>query len=335
MTKEVKAELIAVLAQISDGELDVTLKEALLESRTTRASVRRRNSLRLRKTVQPQEGSSEEQEPESEDTDADEPAPVAVIRLSAKPDPHKARVKKLTAMLHPEKAVGEKRKRALNDVTWNDIREAYEVDCKKLKFIPTKVALPKKDLASLVAQVEKRERYNDEEPLSWNEGTVKSLVDDVLMAAGDATNKGFYKIQTEEYLDNEELGVGGRADMVMKERKGTREFIVIECKGKGGSMEQGLAQMMLAAETLLAKKLESNEAPDECVVYGLVAHCCVWQWVRLDRKEGRFHRTMVDADNFVSCMTDMASIAHGILRNEPITLLEEHVVNSDKRARYY
>jgi hypothetical protein len=78
-----------------------------------------------------------------------------------------------------------------------------------------------------------------------------------------------------------------------------------------------MAQMMLAAETLLAKKIKDN-APDTCI-YGLLTGSTNWTWMRLDATEGRFFGTVIDPENVTDSAEAMASIAYGILLGKPIT----------------
>ncbi|KAE9200867.1 hypothetical protein PF005_g15180 [Phytophthora fragariae] len=111
---------------------------------------------------------------------------------------------------------------------------------------------------------------------------------------------------------NEELGVSGRADVVIS--KDDTRLVVVQCKRAVNSYSKGMAQMMLAAETVLAAELRHNESSKACV-YGLLAGSVAWTWMRLDSKEGRFYLTSIDAK-------DVAGGRHpedGTYRTQPHT----------------
>eukprot|EP00644_Phytophthora_capsici_P016995 jgi/Phyca11/21131/fgenesh1_pg.PHYCAscaffold_83_\ len=162
LTKAVQDELAVVLAQLSDSEMEGSFKTVLLAARAKRDAATRRLSLRKRSSRKVlAESQQEEREPDSEDTDAGEPepTPITVFRMPMKAnDPRTARVKLLRGLLRPDPKTGAKRKRSFNEVMWGDIRSAYVVDNKKLKFKPTLVPLPEEDLKLMLAQVKKRQR---------------------------------------------------------------------------------------------------------------------------------------------------------------------------------
>jgi len=290
-----------------------------------------RRSARIHPTSKAEQHEPEEErpeKPETEDEPEEDPAPSP--SLLEPRDPRQARVKKLKALLFPDVKVGRKRKhRAFNEVRWGEIRSAYMVDNKRLTFTPTPKELPpaqRKDFRKRVKVIMSR---SPEDIGFWSEDTVKGLAEDVFTYAGQAFKKDTVKIDAEITLRNEELGVNGRADVVVS-KKG-HQLVVVECKRGSVNYGNGMAQMMLAAETLLATKIENDS---EKRIYGLLAGSTMWTWMHLDDTEGRFFNSPIDPNDVQGSAGKMAEIAHGILLGLPITKEEEEASsNPGKRIK--
>jgi hypothetical protein len=273
--------------------------------------------------VKPEEPEEEKPEqPETKDEPEEDPAPRPSLLQPR--DPRQARVRKLQALLYPDAKVGQKRKhRAFSDVKWKEIEDAYMVDSTRLTFEPTPVPLPRAKAADLRRHLKWVLKASNDDVGFWGEENVKGLAKDVFTYAGAALRHDKVKIDFERTMDNEELGVNSRADIVVK--KGGQELVVVECKRGNVNYGQGMAQMMLAAETLLSQKIKAN---NENCVYGLLAGCSMWTWMYLDDTEGRFHNSYIDPNHVQHSAEEMAAIAHGILRGKPITKSEEEASNS-------
>lgn len=335
-----KEAAMKALARAFDNAPSLEAKSALLASAVVMAgdvqldvvAPRRSGRLRAVKTKEepeeekPEEDEPEEDEPETKDEPEEDPAPRPSPRpsLLQPRDPRQARVKKLKALLFPDAKVGQKRKhRAFSDVKWEEIEDAYMVDSSRLTFEPTPVPLPRAKAAELRRHLKWVIKASDADIGFWGEENVKGLARDVFTYAGAALRHDKVKIDFEQTMDNEELGVNGRADIVVK--KGGQELVVVECKRGSVNYGKGMAQMMLAAETLLAAKIEAN---NENCVYGLLVGCSMWTWMYLDDTEGRFHNSYIDPNHVQDSAEDMAAIAHGILLGKPITKSEEEASNS-------
>ncbi|KAF4027798.1 hypothetical protein GN244_ATG20554 [Phytophthora infestans] len=99
--------------------------------------------------------------------------------------------------------------------------------------------------------------------MSWNESTVGEIVAVVLRATGDAMPNNGFTVQGQQTLSNKELGLNGRADMVVL--TGSRRIVVAKGKHGESSWSQGMAQMTLAAGIVLRDTIAEYGHTDECV----------------------------------------------------------------------
>lgn len=256
---------------------------------------------------------------------------------SKSPPLHPARVaeiKKLIERKYP--AVGEKRKRtiAFTDFDWTDIRDAYEVNGKRLRFTPTLVTVPESDLSDIMKDVRKVLRTSQGNFMEWQEGVVVKLVDRILTDIADIDNtpEAQSVVILQAPIRSKETQLNGRADLLLRSGKDT--LIVVECKRAEGMYLRGMAQMVREAEILLSEKLAARGASEDECVYGLLAQGMVWTWFRLDSHEGRFHETVVDTAKLEECMREQSGIAYGFLKNAAITKSEDPAWISDKNAKH-
>jgi hypothetical protein len=336
LPKDLLAELVEVLAakvlkNVGAKEEDqVAALTKLIEAARGEATPPRRRSPRVHQTPKVEE----EEEPQREEEPAAEEPNNSPCRAPESPTPETplrmARVNKLRRLLDPAtSAVGQKRKRAFNEIVWDDIKAAYEVDGEQLLFEPTPIPLPKHKVKELVATVKNVLKTNDRQPMMWEEGAAASVAEAVLRTAGSCIKT--VKVKKEAWLTNDELALHGRADMMVS--KGARKLIVVECKRtETGAWTRGLAQMTIAAETVLSEMLQDNEDSDDCV-YGLLMNHVGWTWMRLDRHEGRFHDTYLNMNSISTSIASMASIAYGFMLEQPVTKMSKRVTNKDKRVR--
>jgi len=249
-----------------------------------------------------------EDEPEQEEPDDEELFPPVPI------GPRQARVRKLREFLHPDTKVGHKRKRrAFNEVRWEEIEAAYKVNHKMLVFKPTSAPLPEEHQEAFRKHLKVLVATSPEDINRWTEDNVKEMAKVVFRYAGYAFDNVTLEVDSEVDVKNKELGVNGRADIVVK--KEDQDIVIVECKRGSVNYSKGVAQMVLAAETLLAKKLK--DSPNSCM-YGLLTGSMGWTWMYLDSKEGRFNVTSIDAENVKESAEKMATIAYGILLGKPI-----------------
>jgi hypothetical protein len=304
-TQEAKEEVLArVLLAVDD--VDVTAVTRRRSPRTHLARVLKE---------EPEQETPEDEEPDEEALEDEETEEDEVFPPPLPTGPRQTRVKKLKALLHPEAKVGHKRKhRAFNEVRWEEIEAAYKVKHKRLKFKPTSVPLPPAQQRAFRDHVDVVVATSPQDINFWTEDNVKELAKSVFRYAGYAFDNVTLTVDSEVDMKNKEIGVNGRADVVIT--KDDQDIVIIESKRGSVNYSRGMAQMMLAAETLLAKKLKNN-SPDACI-YGLLTGSVGWTWMYLDSKEGRFHVTAIDPENVQDSTEKMASIAHGILLGKPI-----------------
>ncbi|KAE9100338.1 hypothetical protein PF010_g14853 [Phytophthora fragariae] len=260
----------------------------------------------------------EEQEQQEKQEPLEEPpledSPKAVTPPPSPPSvPRLARVAKLKRLLYPDAdTVGGKGRLSFNEVKWEQIGAAYKVKYKTLGFKPTLLELPSSTHCTLMDQVAELLRTSNIDLMLWSGNETKDLIRLVVRYAGDSPEDSKVKVSSGCTMINEELGVSGRADVVIS--KDDTRLVVVQCKRAVNSYSKGMAQMMLAAETVLAAELRHNESSKACV-YGLLAGSVAWTWMRLDSKEGRFYLTSIDAK-------DVAGGRHpedGTYRTQPHT----------------
>jgi hypothetical protein len=290
---------------------DVLSRITPTDSEAQPEEVDRRRSPR----IQPKPHAEPEEEAEGPEDEAEETDDEGEF-LSLPPGPRQARVQKLRELLHPAAKVGSKRKhRAFNEVRWEEIEAAYMVKNKRLPFNSTRVPLPPAKLRAFRGHVDVVVSTSPPDVNLWTKDNVKELAKDVFRYTGFSFDSVTLEVDSEVDMKNKELGVNGRADVVISQNK--EHVVVVECKRGSLYYSKGMAQTMLAAETLLAKKIK-DDSPDTCI-YGLLTGATSWTWMRLDATEGRFFGTFIDPENATDSAEAMASIAYGILLGKPIT----------------
>lgn len=267
----------------------------------------------------------ESEEPECETM----PVPVFQRKVHMTRLERVAAIRKLCNTDEPAPTAGTKRKyAAFSDFSWEQIKGIYEDNGCLMEFKPAEKSVPDDVLDRLTKNVKDVIDTSNPVIMSWNETVVDKMVDLVLRAAATAADGQSITVEGQQNLTNDELGLNGRADMMVT--KGSRRIVVVECKRGEGSWSQGLAQMALAAECVLSDKIAQDANTTECV-YGLLAHCMEWTWFRLDKNEGRIHSTCFVPKLLKPTLAEQSGIAFSILSELPAIKVPSK--NKDKRAK--